>query len=190
MARQVPRVGNVHEGGTPLERLVGRGRLIPMIDAIAAAISAAGPSPSGPVATAMAPFLSDPLLLAGHAYPSAPDTYVRHMLHDDPDGAWSMAALVWRPGHMSPMHAHRAWCAIGFHRGVLTEVGYRLSGEGETPVPCHTALRRAGDTSHTEPDPGAIHRLVNIGSETAISLHVYGLPFDRLSTGLNTVYAD
>lgn len=167
-----------------------RGSLASMIDAVATAIASNPSAPSSAVASAMAPFAGDPTLLAGHACPSAPDTYVRHMLHDDEAGGWCIAALVWRPGHMSPMHAHRAWCAIGFHRGVLTEVGYRLDAAGGTPVPCHTALRRAGDTSHTEPDPGAIHRLVNIASETAISLHVYGLPFARLATDLNTIYAD
>lgn len=161
-----------------------------MIDAISAAISANRSAPSAAVATAMAPFVDDPALLAGRDCPSAPDTYVRHMLHDDDVGQWCIAALVWRPGHMSPMHAHRAWCAIGFHRGALTEVGYRLAPGGGTPIPCHTALRRAGDTSHTEPDPGSIHRLVNIASETAISLHVYGLRFARLASDLNTIYAD
>ncbi|MBP0465492.1 cysteine dioxygenase family protein [Roseomonas sp. PWR1] len=185
--RQV-RVGQ--QGATSVEPVADRGGLQPMIDAISSAIAAGKASPAAGVAAAMAPFLGDPSLLAGRSCPSAPDTYVRHMIHDDAAGGWSLAALVWRPGHMSPMHAHRAWCAIGFYRGSLTEVGYRLPEGGGAPVPNHTALRRSGDTSHTGPDPGAIHRLVNIGSETAISLHVYGLPFDRLGTDLNTVYAD
>jgi 3-mercaptopropionate dioxygenase len=162
--------------------------LKPMIDAIHAGIAAPGVSLAAAAAAAMAPFLTDPSLLAGQDLPSAPDTYVRHMLYDDPSGAWSLTALVWRPGHMSAMHAHRAWCAIGFYRGALTEVGYRLCSDGGTPVPSFTALRRTGDTSHTEADPGAIHRLVNIGGETAVSLHVYGLPFVLLSTDLTTNY--
>jgi hypothetical protein len=49
-------------------------------------------------------------------------------------------------------------------------------------------LRRPGDTSHGPARPDAIHRLANLGTETAVSIHAYGLPYARFCTDLNRVF--
>ena len=58
------------------------------------------------------------------------------------------------------------------------------------PVPQGCAPRRAGDVNQAAADPDAIHRLANLGTETAISLHVYGARYDRLGEQVNHVWAN
>ena len=86
------------------------------------------------------------------------------------------------------MHAHRAWCALAIHRGVLTESFYRASEEDHVPVPVAAELRHPGAISHGPADPGMIHRLANLGCEEAVSIHAYGMAFERFSTELNLIY--
>jgi hypothetical protein len=88
------------------------------------------------VAAAIAPHLDDPKLLADKDCPCCPDRYIRHLL-DEGDG-YAVVALVWRPGQMSPVHAHHTWCALGVHSGVLTE---HFFAPGATPQPTAAHLR-------------------------------------------------
>ena len=155
-----------------------------MIDAIGKAAGA--PDPARAVAAAIGAHAADPSLLDGIAVPENAAHYCRHLLHEDAEAGWAVAALVWRPGQMSPVHAHRAWCAVGIHRGVLVESFY-AAGEGLVPAAVH--LRRPGDISAAPADPALIHRLANLGCETAVSIHAYGLRFERFCSDLNTIHA-
>ncbi len=158
------------------------------LDAMIKAIgrAARAQDPAGAVAAAIGTHAADPALLAGAALAENPAHYCRHLLHEDAEAGWAVAALVWRPGQMSPVHAHRAWCAVGIHRGVLVESFYAA---GEALVPSAVHLRRPGDISAAPADPALIHRLANLGCETAVSIHAYGLRFDRFCTDLNTIHA-
>ena len=137
------------------------------------------------VASALLPYLDQQDLLRDVATPCSPDRYVRHLLHAAEDH--TILALVWRPGQMSPVHGHRSWCALGIHRGSMTETQFTLGARG--PVPRTCAQLEVGDISHAPPDPGAIHRVANLGTETAISIHVYGARYDRLGHEVNHVWA-
>ena len=168
--------------------IAAHARLAALVADIAAAIRGhAGEDRARAVAVAIAPYAADPLLLAGRACPCDPTRYVRHLLHEDAARCWALAALVWRPGQMSPVHAHKAWCAVGFHRGVLAETFY-APGTG-APVPTGIVLRHPGDISHGPACPDAIHRLANLGTDVAISIHAYGLAYDRFCTDLNLIHA-
>ena len=94
-------------------------------------------------------------------------------------------ALVWRPRQMSPVHGHQTWCAFGVHRGWLAET---LFSSG--PVARGCVQRWVGDVGHAGADPDSVHRLANLGTETAISIHVYGAPYDRRGEQVNQVWAD
>ena len=157
-----------------------------MLAGIAAA--ARGPETDRPraVAEAIAAAAADPLLLEGRDCPCCPDRYVRHLLHADPEGGYAVVALVWRPGQMSPVHAHRTWCALAVHRGVLTETYYT---PGDPPVPNGTTLLHPGESSHGPADPRLIHRLANLSCHTAVSIHCYGVAFDRFGQDVNEVLA-
>jgi predicted metal-dependent enzyme (double-stranded beta helix superfamily) len=140
------------------------------------------------LAEAIAPAVADPALLAGLDCPCGAERYARHLLHDDPAAGYAVVALVWRPGQMSPVHAHRSWCALGVQQGTLTET-YYAAQEGKLPEPVTARLLRPGDTSHGAADPRLIHRLANLSCETAVSLHCYGVAFERMATDLNLVLA-
>lgn len=137
------------------------------------------------VAAALQPYLGMVDLLCGMTCPASSAHYVRHLLHAASDH--TVLALVWRPGQMSPVHGHRSWCALGIHRGFMTETSFVPGHQG--PVSRGCVQRSVGDISHAPADPDAIHRLANLGTETAVSIHVYGARYDRLSEQVNHVWA-
>ena len=143
----------------------------------------------GAVARALSDYVGDPELLVEVSCPSSPGGYVRHLLHADPAGRFAMVALVWRPGQESPIHAHRTWCALAVHRGVLTETFFKRDPADGPPQPLTVVPRLPGQTSHGSADPNLIHRLSNLGSVDAISIHVYGTAFERFAEGVNEIYA-
>ncbi len=165
-------------------------RTRPPMDTMLAGVAAAARRPLDErpeaVAAAIAAFAADPTLLAEHDCPCSPDRYVRHLLATDPDGGYAVVALVWRPGQMSPVHAHKAWCALAVHQGVLTETYYE---PGDPPQPCGTKLLRPGESNHGAADPRLIHRLANLSCRTAVSIHCYGVGFDRFGSDVNEVLA-
>lgn len=169
-----------HATGTSLDH---------MLADIADAARAPLPRRHEAVADAMAPHLPDPQLLAGQDCPCCPDRYVRHLLHSDPAGEYAVVALVWRPGQMSPVHAHQTWCAFGIHQGILTEHHYDMpAADGELPAPRASFLRRPGEACCGAADPRLIHRLANLSCRTAVSIHVYGVGYDRFGDQVNQVW--
>lgn len=169
-------------------------RTRPPLETMLAGIAAAAKRPlderPAGVAAAIAAFAADPALLADKECPCCPDRYVRHLLHSDPDGGYAVVALVWRPGQMSPVHGHRTWCAFAVHQGTLTETYYDPATEPDgLPQPSGTRLLRPGDANHGAADPRLIHRLANLSCRTAISIHCYGVGFDRFGAEVNEVHA-
>src|SRR6266480_574309 len=51
----------------------------------------------------------------------SPDGYRSHTLHVEPDGSFSIVALVWRPGQLTRIHDHMTWCVFGVIQGVEHE---------------------------------------------------------------------
>jgi predicted metal-dependent enzyme (double-stranded beta helix superfamily) len=115
------------------------------------------------------------------------ENYARHLLYGDADGRFSILAIVWDHGQRSPIHGHYCWCAVGVYQGELTERHYREGlGEG-LPVLVASAQRGPGTLSF-EPAASGIHRIANESGAVAISLHVYGIARDSISTGVNRIY--
>jgi 3-mercaptopropionate dioxygenase len=69
------------------------------------------------------------ILTAGERAGS-PDGYRCHVLHVEPDGAFSVTAMVWRPGQVTPVHDHVTWCVFGVIQGIEYEELYALSADG------------------------------------------------------------
>jgi predicted metal-dependent enzyme (double-stranded beta helix superfamily) len=172
------------DGFAALTYIRPRTALETMLAEIAAAARRPLPERDRAVAGAIGAFAGRPGLLDGRDFPCCPDRYVRHLLHSDPAAGYAVVALVWRPGQMSPVHAHRTWCAFGVHAGVLTESHY---SPGDPPVPSAAKLLAPGATGHAPADPRLIHRLANLGCGTAISVHCYGVGYDRFGDGVNHV---
>ena len=141
------------------------------------------------VTAALESVVSEPEWVPADRRRASHDNYARHVLHGDAAGRYSILSIVWNPGQMSPIHAHLTWCAVAVYRGTLSETFFRDDSVGATPVAIRTVTRTARTLSFDRPLT-AIHRLANDGLETAISIHVYGLGPDRITTGVNRIYGE
>jgi predicted metal-dependent enzyme (double-stranded beta helix superfamily) len=140
------------------------------------------------IASALQPYLRKPKLLERECCKGCPKGYIRHLLHANSAAHYAVVALVWRPGQMSPVHAHRTWCALGVYQGSLTEGYYAYPDGAASPAQQEVVLRPEGAVSYGPADPKLIHRIANLGMADAISIHVYGADFDRFGQDVNHVY--
>ncbi|WP_206952716.1 cysteine dioxygenase family protein [Trinickia acidisoli] len=115
----------------------------------------------------------------------AASSYRRHLLIADPRDRYTVAALVWQPGQASPVHGHHTWCGYAVLDGVLHETLYGWSEAADRAAPMRTQAREAGAVSYVRAGLSAIHRLANGGTRPAVSLHVYGVPSERITTHVN-----
>ncbi|MFF4355113.1 cysteine dioxygenase [Streptomyces sp. NPDC001530] len=118
-----------------------------------------------------------------------PRVWLDGRVHAEPDGSFSVVALVWLPGQRTPVHDHVSWCVTGVHQGTESEHRYRL-------LPWGGAARLEATEVVTNPvgsvcgfaPPGDIHEVRNSGAGTAISLHIYGADVVRLGGSVRRVY--
>jgi len=115
--------------------------------------------------------------------------YRQHILHVEPDGSFSIVALVWLPGQATPIHDHVSWCVVGVHRGEEHETVYEMSGGESDPhlVARGQNVSRAGTVVALVP-PGDIHRVANNGRDLAVSLHIYGADISVLGSSIRRRY--
>ena len=116
-----------------------------------------------------------------------PDGYRCHILHVEPDGSFSVTAMVWRPGQITPIHDHVTWCVTGVIQGAEYEEVYRLSDDGSWLEEVGRGRASPGEVTGFAP-PGDIHRVRNHGPDIAISLHVYGADITRLGSSIRRIY--
>ena len=113
--------------------------------------------------------------------------YRSHVLHAEPDGTFSIQALVWRPGQTTRIHDHLTWCVFGVIQGIEYEELFVLDEANECLVESGSSVNRTGDVSGFAP-PGDIHRVRNAGDRTAISIHVYGTDVSRVGSSVRRYY--
>ena len=116
-----------------------------------------------------------------------PLRYMRHLLYVDPDGDFVMSVLVWLPGQQSAAHGHHVWCAYGVVEGELTEEQFREAGAGLEPL--KTSVHAAGEIAQLDLECRVIHRVCNRSQAPLATLHLYGVAAERLTTGINRIYA-
>src|SRR6187200_2010443 len=106
--------------------------------------------------------LPGPDVLSPEQRLGSPDDYRAHNLHVEPDGSFSIVALVWRPGQITRIHDHVTWCVFGVVEGVeheeLFDADLNIIGRSDNQV---------GEVSGFAP-PGDIHRVHNTTDATAI----------------------
>ena len=126
--------------------------------------------------------LPTPDVLTAEQRLGSPDRYCDHTLYIEPDGSFSIIAVIWRPGQATRIHDHVTWCAVGVIQGVehedLYDADLNLIGHNENHV---------GDVSGFAP-PGDIHRVHNTEETTAISIHVYGTDLNRIGSSVRRYY--
>ncbi|CAB3769732.1 cysteine dioxygenase family protein [Paraburkholderia solisilvae] len=184
--RMAPPVQAAQRPAHALERL--RGTLDAAFDACR---EAADPSHEARFARAVRAALveaaADTAWLTAAHRESTVEKYQRHLLAADPLGRYAIAALVWLPGQMSPVHAHHTWCGYVVLEGALSEAIYEWNAAEDYAVPLRTQARDAGAVSYARAGRGGIHRLGNASEAPAISLHVYGVADTQFATHVNDV---
>jgi predicted metal-dependent enzyme (double-stranded beta helix superfamily) len=116
-----------------------------------------------------------------------PQRYASHVLYTERGGTFSIVALVWRPGQVTPIHDHVTWCVFGVIQGVEHEELFTLDDERGCLVEAGTSTNEPGSVSGFAP-PGDIHRVRNVGDDTAISIHVYGTDVSRIGSSVRRYY--
>jgi predicted metal-dependent enzyme (double-stranded beta helix superfamily) len=160
------------------------GRLSPLVAGIRDAVDAHADwnETAQLVAAQLRLHLPTPDILTPEQRLGSPDEYVGHTLHAEPDGAFSIVGLVWRPGQITRIHDHVTWCVFGVIQGVeheeLFDADLNLLGESDNHV---------GDVSGFAP-PGDIHRVHNTSDTTAISIHIYGTDVTRVGSSARRYY--
>jgi 3-mercaptopropionate dioxygenase len=116
-----------------------------------------------------------------------PTCYQSHLLYAEPDGSFSIAAMVWLPGQETVIHDHVAWCVTGVLQGREYEEVFALTDEGRALQLLARNVNPAGTVSGFAP-PGDIHRVRNTGDGVAVSMHVYGADISRLGNSIRREY--
>jgi len=116
-----------------------------------------------------------------------PTGYQSHLLYAEPDGSFSISAMVWMPGQQTMIHDHVAWCVTGVLQGREYEEVFALADGGRVLMLAARNVNPAGAVSGFAP-PGDIHRVRNTGDTVAISMHVYGADISRLGNSIRREY--
>ena len=160
-----------------------------LVTAVRAAVDtrADWPETARLVATELKRHLPSPDVLTDEERTGNRDGYVSHVLHAEPDGTFSIQALVWRPGQTTRIHDHLTWCVFGVIQGIEYEELFVLDEVNDCLVESGSSVNRIGDVSGFAP-PGDIHRVRNAGDRTAISIHVYGTDVSRVGSSVRRYY--
>jgi 3-mercaptopropionate dioxygenase len=149
---------------------------------MAVAARAGGSETAQLVAEQLRRHLPGPDVLTPEQRLGSSDGYRSHTLHVEPDGSFSIVALVWRPGQVTRIHDHLTWCVFAVIQGVeheeLFDADLNLIGRSDNHV---------GDVSGFAP-PGDIHRVHNTSDTTAISIHIYGTDVTRTGSSVRRYY--
>jgi len=125
----------------------------------------------------LARLLASPDFLRPEQREPDPQRYRAHLLAIAPSRMFSIVALVWLPGQVTPIHDHICWCCVGVLQGLEHEQRYTLhqNAAGEQwLVPLDMDVLTAGHTCALVPPEENIHQVRNAGDDLAISIHVYG----------------
>ena len=145
--------------------------------------------PTGLALQRAAPLLAhlvrDPAFLDAYVFPllqqskTVEDWYVAHTF-DGQDGSYSLQVFVWPAQTRTQIHDHTSWGAYCCVVGSVLEERYERLDDGSRLD--YARLKKAWQLSWSREDgmstvlpyDEGIHRVGNLGSRTAISVHLYG----------------
>lgn len=155
----------------------------PVHPGLAALARAASEMPARDIAPVLQAALGQTAWLRPEHRVGDPTRYMRHVLYVDPDDRFVITAITWLPGQVSPRHGHQVWCAFGVAEGELTEEQF----DGDLRLQ-KIRTYPPGSLAERDLDCRMIHRVSNRGTKTLVSLHLYGVSAERLTTGINRIY--
>ena len=135
--------------------------------------------------------LSTPRFLAPEHREPWPDRYRSHLLAVAPSGRFSVVALVWLPGQITPIHDHICWCVVGVLEGLERERRYTLREDATGArwlAPLAEEAVTPGHTCALVPPDENIHQVRNAGDSLAISIHVYGEDLTAHPSSINQCF--
>ena len=134
---------------------------------------------------------SGPLLglLTEEQLQGSPSSYTRNQLYADPAGRFTVMALAWQRGQFTPIHGHWTWCGYSVLRGIIEEETFDWDSNKKVARLTDHAPRKAGYSVASPAGLDDIHRLANYGAETAISLHIYGVGPEAITSRVNRIVA-
>lgn len=109
--------------------------------------------------------------------------FLRRRVHLE--GGWEWVLCAWLPGQATPVHDHGD--SVGVVRILVGELLETRYGGLELPAP--VAVRAAPAGSVLVEDRGIIHRVRNVGTRAALSLHLYAPPLGEQAGGATGVTA-
>jgi predicted metal-dependent enzyme (double-stranded beta helix superfamily) len=139
------------------------------------------------VAARLRRHLPGPGILTPAQLEGDPAGYQTHLVHAEPDGTFSIAVMVWRPGQVTAVHDHVSWCVTGVLRGTEHEEIFAFDAAGGLLTEIGRRQNPAGAVAGFAP-PGDIHRVRNAGDGVAVSMHIYGADLSRLGSSIRRVY--
>jgi len=116
---------------------------------------------------------TDDWLPGAFAVPSE-ESYRQYLLYCDPLERFSAVSFVWQPGQKTPVHDHTVWGLVGVMRGAELCQEYADAVAGKPMIQTGEHLVSPGDVDRVSPRIGDIHVVSNVGTKTAVSIHVYG----------------
>jgi len=128
-----------------------------------------------------------PILDASMCTPSK-DGYARRLLHRHPHGAYSVVVMVWGPGQGTPLHDHAGtWCVECVSQGSIKVTNFRREANLDSEAgildftEAQSQMAGVGEAGKLIP-PFEYHIIENPGTETAVTVHVYGGEILRCNT--------
>jgi predicted metal-dependent enzyme (double-stranded beta helix superfamily) len=107
----------------------------------------------------------------------APDRYARHLVHLDPQGRYSVLAMVWDLGQGTALHDHAGmWCVECVYRGKILVTSYshdKEDGDRHWFSKEQSVVAGIGEAGALIP-PFDHHTIENTFDEPAVTIHVYG----------------
>ena len=113
-----------------------------------------------------------------------PDRYARRLLHRDPQGRYTVIAMVWGKGQSTPLHDHAGiWCVECVYQGRIAVTSYSVrGGNPETGV---VQFERETEIVAGPGEAGALippfeyHVIANVDPTPSVTIHVYGGEMDH-----------
>ena len=105
------------------------------------------------------------------------DRFAMNLIQRPKDESFSIVGAVWKPGQTTPIHDHLTWAMIGTCSGEEREAIFRRLDDGSNPEVARLTKvsERNNSKGHvTVLGSSGIHRVDNLGSGPALSIHVYG----------------
>lgn len=109
--------------------------------------------------------------------------YARRLVHKDPNGRYSVLAMVWDKGQGTSLHDHAGhWCVECVYRGRIKVVSYSLQTDEEADL---LQFERETEIYAGPGEAGALippfeyHTICNAEDTPAVTIHVYAGELDH-----------